>query len=213
MSDVVAPQHRIRIKVFVDFWNFQLSMNSLESGFLIDWRKLGEVVAQEALLVADARSVLRYEGMNVYGSYDPLSEKDRNLLQWSTNMLSKFTGVQSVMLERRRKRSHPRCPSCHVTVANCPNCGADMRGTEEKGVDNRIATDMISLAWDNGYDVAALLSSDGDFVPVVQFLASRGVKTVHGAFPPVGSELTQACWGSVSIPNMRERFRRVDFNR
>lgn len=208
MPDGLVPQHRIRIKVFVDFWNFQLSMNSLESGFLIDWRKLGEVVAQEALLVADADSVLRYEGMNVYGSYDPLSEKDKNLFRWATNTLNKFTGVRSVMIERRRKRSHPKCPSCHVDVSDCPNCGADMRGTEEKAVDTRIATDMISLAWDNGYDVAALLSSDGDFVPIVRFLASRGFKTVHGAFPPAGSELAQACWGSISIPNIRERFRR-----
>ena len=208
VSDGVVSQSRIRIKVFVDFWNFQLSMKRLESEFLIDWRKLGEVIALEALRVADADSVLRYEGMNVYGSYDPLSEKDRNLLRWTTNTLNRFTGVRSVMLERRRKRGHMRCPSCHQAISICPNCGADTRGTEEKGVDTRISTDMISLAWDSGYDVAALLSSDGDFVPVVRFLASRGVKTVHGAFPPAGSELTQACWGNISIPNIRERFRR-----
>ena len=208
VSEGVVPQRRVRIKVFADFWNFQLSMKDLEPNFLIDWRKLGEIIALEALRVADAGSVLGYEGMNVYGSYDPMSEKNRNLLRWTTNTLNKFTGVRSVMLERRRKRGHPTCPSCYAAILDCPNCGADTRGTEEKGVDTRIATDMISLAWDNGYDVAALLSSDGDFVPVVRFLASRGVKTVHGSFPPAGSELTQACCGNISIPNIRERFRR-----
>ena len=29
-----------------------------------------------------------------------------------------------------------------------------------KGVDVRIATDMISLAWANNYDIAVLISSD-----------------------------------------------------
>lgn len=83
-----------------------------------------------------------------------------------------------------------------------------MRGTEEKGVDTRIATDLISLAWDGNYDAAVLVSSDRDFVPVVEFLSKRGIKVVHGAFPPSASELTQACWGNINIPNIRNEFRR-----
>lgn len=211
-SDAVGSQSLTRVKVFVDFWNFQLSMNNLYPypDFQIDWRELGEVIALESLRVVDADSVLRYEGMNVYGSYDPSSAKDLNMLRWATNTLNKFRGVQVVMLERRRKRSSPTCPICHKSIPNCPDCGADTRGTEEKGVDTRIATDMVSLAWDDGYDVAALTSSDGDFIPVVRFLASRGIKTVHSAFPPAGSELTQACWGNISIPSIAEDFRRLN---
>ncbi len=83
-----------------------------------------------------------------------------------------------------------------------------MRGTEEKGVDTRIVTDMIKLAWIDNYDVAVLLSSDRDFVPVVEFLDSKGFKTVHGAFPPVASELTRACWGNIRLPDIMEDFRR-----
>ena len=64
-----------------------------------------------------------------------------------------------------------------------------MRGTEEKGVDIRMATDMISLAWIDYYDIAVLVSSDRDFVPVAEFLETRGVKVIRGAFPPVGSQL------------------------
>ena len=59
-----------------------------------------------------------------------------------------------------------------------------MRGTEEKGVDTRIATDKIKLAWVDNYDIAVLLSSDRDFVPVVEFLSTRGIKTIHGASRP-----------------------------
>ena len=84
----------------------------------------------------------------------------------------------------------------------------DMRGTEEKGVDTHIATAMISLAWIDNYDVAVLVSSDRDFIPVVEFLETRGIKVVHGAFPPAASDLTRKCWGSVAIPDIQERFRR-----
>ena len=82
-----------------------------------------------------------------------------------------------------------------------------MRGTEEKGVDVRMATDMISLAWVDNYDIAVLVSSDKDFVPVAEFLQTRGIKVIHGAFPPKGAQLTQKCWGSINIRLLREDFR------
>jgi uncharacterized LabA/DUF88 family protein len=55
-----------------------------------------------------------------------------------------------------------------------------MRGTEEKGVDVRIATDMIMLAWVDSYDIAILVSSDSDFVPVASFLQTKVKKIIHG---------------------------------
>ena len=84
-----------------------------------------------------------------------------------------------------------------------------MRGAEEKGVDVRMATDMIRLAWVDNYDVAVLLSSDKDFVPVAEFLETRGIKVIHGAFPPRGAELTRKCWSSIDVAGSREEFRFV----
>lgn len=196
------------MKVFVDFWNFQLSINSLDSEFKIDWQKLGPVVAQESMRIVDATAATSYQGMNVYGSYDGSSKKDQGLLQWASNTLNRFPGVQVTMIRRQRKRRGPICPSCHQEVSNCPNCLSDIRGTEEKGVDTRIATDMIKLAWVDNYDVAVLLSSDRDFVPVVEFLSTRGVRTIHGSFPRQGSMLTQTCWGNIQMRQVMEMFRR-----
>lgn len=104
------------------------------------------------------------------------------------------------------------CPSCHKTVQQCPFCQSDMRGMEEKGVDTRLTTAMISLAWIDNYDVALLVSSDRDFVPVVEFLETRGKKVVHGAFPPAAAELTRKCWGHIDVPSLKERFRRSTFS-
>ena len=208
MSVDAISEHRVRVKVFVDFWNFQLSVNHLEREFSIDWRNLGSVLALEATRIVDASARITYQGMNIYGSYDPFGNRDANLRRWARETLDRFPGVQVAMVPRQRRRSGPRCPSCYEVTSHCPECGADMRGTEEKGVDTRVATDMIKLAWVDNYDVAVLVSSDRDFVPVVDFLDTRGVKTVHGAFPPQGSELTKACWASISIPNIMSQFRR-----
>ena len=70
-----------------------------------------------------------------------------------------------------------------------------------------MATDMISLAWADNYDTAVLVSSDRDFVPVAEFLETRGIGVIHGAFPPGGAQLTARCWGSVNVAQLREEFR------
>jgi len=44
----------------------------------------------------------------------------------------------------------------------------------EKKVDVRIAIDMISFAYENKYDTAALVSGDGDFLPVIKKLKDLG---------------------------------------
>ncbi len=38
----------------------------------------------------------------------------------------------------------------------------------EKKIDIKIAIDIISLAYENAYDTAVLISGDGDFIPVVK---------------------------------------------
>lgn len=72
-----------------------------------------------------------------------------------------------------------------------------------------MAADMIRLAWAANYDIAVLVSSDRDFVPVAEFLETRGIKVIHAAFPPKGAQLTARCWGSLSVPALRGAFRRV----
>lgn len=202
-------EHRVRVRVFVDFWNFQLSLNPLSSSgrFEADWKVLGGVLARAAVGVVDDRAQLAYQGMNVYGSYGE-GDSDASLRRWAESWLARQPGVHVEMRPRRKVRQGPVCPSCHQVVATCPICEADMRGSEEKGVDTRLTTAMISLAWVDNYDVAVLVSSDRDFVPVVEFLETKGKKVVHGAFPPAAAELTRKCWASISIPAIRESFRR-----
>ena len=197
---------RHRVRVFIDFWNYSLSMREIDESFRTDWSRLGLVLSQAAVAVIDATARGEYQGLNFYGSHDPDSVRDRKLHRWATTVVDTFPGVSVSIMPRQKKRSPPRCPACYAKVQSCPKCGTDMRGTEEKGVDVRMATDMISLAWVDNYDIAVLVSSDRDFVPVAEFLETKGIKVIHGAFPPKGAHLTRKCWGSINIAELRDAF-------
>lgn len=53
----------------------------------------------------------------------------------------------------------------------------------EKGVDVRIAVEMIRFARENRYDIAYLLSSDTDLVPAVEEVKSFHKKVYYVGFP------------------------------
>jgi len=207
MDNPAPPPPRLRVRIFVDFWNFTLSLRSADDTFRIDWLPVGPLLAAEAGKLVDRSAPAIFEGMHVYGSYDPAKPQDAKFRNWMSNRLDKMPGTHVVLLERQKKKGYPKCPACQNEVTNCAVCNHDMRGTEEKGVDTRIVADMISLAWANAYDVAVLVSADRDFVPVAEFLQTKGIKVVHGAFPPKGSHLSQKCWANMNLTQLMPQFR------
>jgi uncharacterized LabA/DUF88 family protein len=54
--------------------------------------------------------------------------------------------------------------------------------TFEKKIDVKIAIDMVSFAYENSYDTAALVSGDGDFLPLVKKIKDLGKKVEIWAF-------------------------------
>lgn len=53
----------------------------------------------------------------------------------------------------------------------------------QKGVDTLIATDMVSMAFLNHYDVAVLVSGDGDLAPAVDAIKAAGRQIIAAMFP------------------------------
>jgi uncharacterized LabA/DUF88 family protein len=208
MADGVPSTHRVR--VFVDFWNLQLALNTLTgSQFQIDWKMFPQWLATDAVKMALTGSDVQpeYEGAHVYISYNPRNPGDAKLKHWATSFLDRLPGVQ-VVLKERVPRFPPKCQACYQAIEVCPHCGAKIAGTVEKGVDNAIATDLIKLAWEQAYDWAVLVSSDTDFIPVAEFLQGKGKKIIHGAFPPIGSDLSCKCWASIGLGAQRQKFER-----
>ena len=69
----------------------------------------------------------------------------------------------------------------------------------EKQVDVRIAVDMVGLAYRDEYDVAYLLSADGDFAPAVREAQGCG-KRVFVASPQRGYQLAEAADVAIDLP-------------
>jgi uncharacterized LabA/DUF88 family protein len=203
-----------RLRIFVDFWNFQLTINEEERlyandttvRFEIDWLLLPQVLTAEAAKLLSIANYT-YEGMSVYTSFDPKSPDAGKYKKWATTWLDRQPGVQVKCFERRPKNA-PKCRKCKSSIDKCPNCTEDMAGTVEKGVDTAIATDMIRFAWEDAYDVAILASADADLIPAVEFLDLRGKRTINAGFPPSGMHLSTACWATINTFSVRNQFRR-----
>lgn len=206
MTDPTAPAPLLKVRIFVDYWNFTLACKALKDGFRFDWSNIGPLFAEEAAKMVNKAIPHSYEAMHVYGSYSPHQGVDMKFKHWLTSILDKQPGVVVEAVERKLKKSPPKCPKCYEAAAKCTSCGADMRGTEEKGVDTRIVADMMSLAWAGGYDVAVLVSADRDFVPVAEELQKRGFKVIHAQINGAGQDLARHCWGVLDVGALMSKF-------
>ena len=69
----------------------------------------------------------------------------------------------------------------------------------EKGVDTAIVTDLLSLAGEDAYDVAILVSSDADHIPAVEWIQSRGRKVINATWAHHGFDLKKTCWAEIEL--------------
>src|SRR5262245_64106562 len=95
-NDAPPVMSDVRVRAFVDFWNFQLAIRrEIGDVFRVDWSRLGPWLAQKAgglTLDPSHHGRVRYEGLNVYLSYSHRSCNDDKLLTWAVNVLVRFQG-------------------------------------------------------------------------------------------------------------------------
>lgn len=175
---MTSPLPPIRVRIFIDFWNFQLSLNTLEkaagrTSFSLDWKGVATACCDQVNALVQPASGVAYEGLHVYSSYTDGKGPDMKHKNWVETWLDRQPGVVATCVRRSQKKSPPKCPGCHAEATHCVTCGHDMRGMEEKGVDTRIVTDMMSLAWNlhspSGVSfevkIACIRALDKDFLP------------------------------------------------
>jgi uncharacterized LabA/DUF88 family protein len=98
-------------------------------------------------------------------------EKLKNLITRDRNLQNVFLyeGVVYPMNpEKKRWYKELSNRSGYVVKASFDKIASS--GAIEKKIDIKIAIDIISLAYEDAYDTAVLVSGDGDFVPVVRKL-------------------------------------------
>lgn len=196
-----------RLMIFVDFWNYELTMKELDPAFLTNWFKLPEAITNAVSQLLGRP--IDYERCFIFGSYDPSSTGDTRLRTWASKVLSKVKGVQASFVPRQKRTKGPTCSGAeHHEVTVCPICQSSMLGTQEKGVDTQIAIEMLDMAYSDRCDIIVLLSADKDFVPAVKKLIDRNIKVINAYFPNHGHELSGQCWASFDLFNIRDHFQR-----
>jgi uncharacterized LabA/DUF88 family protein len=188
-----------RARVFIDYWNFQLSWNQSTNRAACDWRAL------PAALVNACHATLKTVGFDeslsleetiVHASVEVGDGKQR---AWFTNFLDRQPSYDVKIRDRRPRPRKMYCKKCSTETSACPACGEPFRGAAEKGVDTALVTDLLSLAWQAAYDVAILVTSDADFIPAVEHVQAKGLKVVNAAWPGLGFELKAACWANFDM--------------
>ncbi len=148
----------------------------------LDEQVAGEDVPQERVCVF-------IDGQNLYYR---LREDGYATNRWSEGEWSSFLGqlcpaenlVEVYYYNAELPESHPRHeqqlsylermdshPDITVRRGYVRRQGGEMH---EKRVDSLIVADMVSLAYENAYDIAILLSGDEDFVPAVEAVQKLG---------------------------------------
>ena len=185
------------VKLFVDFWNLQLSWNehvrpedgSDERFIRIGWPTFPQVLIGELPAVLGPSAEMAYKGTEIYASVDPRPDRgDTRLKGFLHNKLGQMTGYQVHVRDRRYKHDE------------CPHCKKDIHRMVEKGVDSSIVTDLFSGAINDAYDVALLISNDSDFVPAIQTIQERlNKQIVHIGFRQGGDHVRTAAWSHIIL--------------
>jgi len=161
-----GEQKRKRCMVFIDGSNLYHALKETKRSVAIDFAYLvGE-------LVTSGRELVRvyYYNAPVNERDDPEQHKRQQRFLSRMRRLPYF----EVKLGRLVRRKH---------------------GMIERGVDVRLATDMVAMGVRDHYDVAILVSGDGDFADAVQAVKDAG-KHVELAFPKckaLSNQLLEAC--------------------
>lgn len=194
--------NRERVRIFIDFWNFQISWNQFHEkrGNPKEDSRISWETVLPKVLVARANPGGLYSGTHVYASTDP--DRPGGLGRF-LHAMDGFDGYNVVVKERRPTTPGVRCNACKVHTRECPSCGALLRRTVEKGIDATLLTDLIRSTIDDTYDQAILITEDSDFVPAVNFIQERwGKQIVHAFFRGKSDELRNACWKHIFIDDM-----------
>jgi uncharacterized LabA/DUF88 family protein len=155
-----------RVAIFIDGSNFFHCLTDEFGRLDLDYRKFAEELVKQ--VSTDARL------MRVYYYDAPVrQESNRERYRKQQKFLDYLRELPQFRVELGRLEGPPN-------------------NLREKGVDIRLATDMLQYA--DTYDVAILVTGDGDFAYVVCAVQNRGKQVINAIGPSSQSrELRQTC--------------------
>lgn len=208
---------QLRAVIFVDYWNLQLNWNRRfqvrGQGLRLDWHKVSPVIGQEAetilrMSTGEGISVAVVE-TRIYASVNRQDPSEVRMENWLRSRIARIQGHHVQVRSRRLQTRVCRCRACAHEFSVCPSCGQEMQHASEKGVDASVVTDMLALGLDGAYDIAILVSQDADYLPVVERLRDRGIKTLNAGWSDGGRELAAVCWGHIALDIQMDKLART----
>jgi len=164
---------RERVAVFIDGSNFYHSLKDT-FGFFHEgtenvelFRKLIEFLRNGRLLVG-----VYYYNAPLDRSYD---KKLYSRQQSFFDRIRQIPGFRVVLCDMRKTFGKDGMPEYRV-----------------KGDDIQVTTDMLSMAYEDAYDTAVLVSGDGDFRPVILKVRKLGKAVENAYFHVSGSSLLRS---------------------
>ncbi|MCK6515624.1 NYN domain-containing protein [Myxococcota bacterium] len=199
----------MRVRVFIDFWNFQLTWNERGGGARCDWTMLPTALVNAAsgAIGPAGLGALTLEETRVYAGYE--AGRESQLGNWLHNFLDRQPGVRVFTSERHWRKQPVYCPNCRTEHETCVVCGADFGRAAEKTIDARIVTDLVGLAWEDAYDVAILVSADKDFIPAVEHVQAKNFKVINATWRKRGHQLAKVAWASFYLDDVAARIARA----
>lgn len=154
-----------RVMIFIDYLNFQIQLNKLYNNKSpnLDFVKLPQ------RLNSFVESGILMKTYLFHPKPDDFLKQDRSIkstYDWINGTLKKFDYfevIEGEYIARRIDDSVEMVINDHKTYYKV-----------EKGTDINVATQMLTKAFNNSYDVAILLSGDSDYVPVLKQLNNLG---------------------------------------
>ena len=191
------------LQLFVDYWNF---MNTLKhearvrgETASVDWVGFNRWLAEQASQLLDS-GYIEFARVHFFTSYNPDTISGSHQKAFFRGDLRKQDEHHSVWVNAQgRQRNPPNCPRCHEEIGECPNCGTDMRGYEEKGVDVALAVRMMGEMHEGRLGAAVLISADRDFIPLVREIRRYGVIALHAGFPSGGGAVRDRCDAAIDV--------------
>ncbi len=164
---IIQPKKFERVYVFIDGSNLYKSIKSENIPYKVDIKKLSENLCGENRRLVK----ICFYSAPVSQQDDPVAYKEQ---QRFFTALRKITYLE-LRLGNLRKRDKRFI---------CNNCNKEniIKYRVEKGVDVRLAVDLLQYAFDDQYDTAILITEDGDFVPAVQEVKRLGKKVENAHF-------------------------------
>lgn len=189
MERIVSNERGVeRVCVFIDGSNFYHALRNAKLPYNLDFHKLGLGLCNKS-----QKLIRVYYYNSPLPTGDPNYEAQQRFLSAVKRM--PYVELRLGRLEPRRVFIDPKKiqdlklkKDLGILLNDLKLKGIEYETKVEKGVDIKLASDMIGFAYNNTYDTSILVSGDGDFADAVKTVKNMG-KHVINAFinkPEIG---------------------------